>query len=188
MKTKDYSPIYRIMHWAIATCILLLLVTIFLRLTWMNKSNMAEIIENYLSTTDQSLSYDQAIMLAKKIRQPMWDWHLYFGYVLVGLFSIRMFLPLFGQMKFSSPFDKSLSMKEKFQNWVYLIFYACVATSLITGLVIVFGPRDIKHSMETVHVLSIYYLLAYIVIHFTGILWAEMTNQKGVISKMFSGK
>ena len=99
-KTK-YSKIYRIIHWAIAVTFILLLITIFLRLTWMNKNNVAGIIEDFLGDTGQSLSQDQLIVLAKKIRKPMWDWHLYLGYVLTGLFCIRIILPLFGEMKFA---------------------------------------------------------------------------------------
>lgn len=49
MKTNNYSPIYRIMHWLIAICLILILATIFLRLTWLNKNNVADIINNYLS-------------------------------------------------------------------------------------------------------------------------------------------
>jgi cytochrome b len=90
-------------------------------------------------------------------------------------------------MKFSNPFNKQLTLKEKFQYGVYLIFYGCVAISLITGLIIELGPKNLKKSMEEIHVLSIYYLLGFIVIHLGGVLLAELTNQQGIISKMISG-
>jgi cytochrome b561 len=187
MENKTYSTVYRIMHWAIAISMLLLLITIFLRLTWMNKNHVADIIQNYLSTTDQTLSRDQAIILAKKIRKPMWDWHIYIGYVLVGLYSIRLLLPFFGQMQFSNPLKKELTVKAKFQYWVYLIFYACVAISLITGLIIEFGSENLKKPMEEIHVLSIYYLLAFIFLHLGGVILAELTTEQGIISKIVSG-
>ena len=187
MKNREYSAIYRIMHWSIAICMTLLLVTIFLRLTWMNKNNVALIIQDYLATTDQKLTQNQLITLAKKIRKPMWDWHIYIGYALVGLYSIRIALPFFGQMKFSNPFNKDLGIKEKFQYWTYLIFYVCVAISLITGLIIVLGPKNLKEPMEEIHVLSIYYLLAFIVIHLSGVFFSELTTQQGLISRIVSG-
>ena len=187
MKNKNYSAVYRIIHWSIAISMVLLLITIFLRLTWMNKNNVAEIIQNYLNTTDQSLTQDQLIVLAKKIRQPMWDWHIYLGYVLTGLFIIRFFLPFFGEMKFQNPLNKELISKEKFQNWIYLIFYVCVVISLSTGLLIKFGPKELKNPMEEIHVLSIYYLIAFIILHVGGVLWSEFTNQKGILSKIVSG-
>jgi cytochrome b561 len=188
METKNYSAIYRIIHWSIAICISLIIITIFLRLNWMNKNHVADIIQNYLSTTDQTLSQDQLIVLAKQIRKPMWDWHIYIGYVLVGLFGIRLLLPLFGEMKFSSPFSKVLTPKEKFQHWVYLIFSVGVTVSLITGMLIEFGPKTLKVQMEEIHKFSIYYLIAFVVIHIGGVLLAELTNQQGIISRIVSGK
>ncbi len=185
-KTK-YSKVYRIIHWAIAVSFLLLLITIFLRLTWMNKFNMAAIIQEYLNGTDQTLSQEQLITLAKKIRQPMWDWHIYIGYVLVGLFSIRFILPSFGRMKIQNPFDKNLSTKMKLQKWTYIIFYFCVIVSLITGLIIELGPKEFKKPMEEIHILGIYYLIAFIAIHLAGVLIAEFTDQKGIISRIVSG-
>ncbi len=113
---QSYSKIYRIIHWAMAISFILLLITIFLRLTWMNKNNMAGIIESYLSETSQVLSQDQLIILAKQIRAPMWEWHIYIGYFLVGLFCVRFLLPFFGRMKISNPFVKRLNTKEKFQK------------------------------------------------------------------------
>jgi cytochrome b561 len=187
MENRNYSTSYRIIHWAIAICFILLSITIFLRLTWMNKDHVADIIQSNLADTGQSLSRDQAIALAKQIRKPMWDWHIYLGYVLVGLYCIRMAVPFFGEMRFSNPLRKELPAKVKFQYWVYLVFYACVAVSLITGLFIEFGPKNLKEPMEEIHVLSIYYLLTFIVIHIGGVLMAEFTTQKGIISNVVSG-
>ena len=165
-----------------------LLLTIFLRLTWMNKENVADIIQTYLAGTDQSLSRDELIVLAKQIRKPMWDWHIYTGYVLSGLFALRFALPFFGSMKFASPFKKHLSVKVRFQYWVYLIFYACIVVSLATGLSIEFGPKNMKKTMESIHVLSIYYFVPFLVIHLGGVLIAEFTSHPGIISRVISGK
>lgn len=188
MEQTDYSKVYRIIHWMIAISFTLLLLTIFLRLTWLNKFNVAAIIQNYLSGTDQELSQEQLVVLAKNIRQPMWDWHIYIGYALVVLFSVRFILPAFGQMRFQNPFTKNLSVKAKFQKWSYLIFYTCFLISLYTGLIIELGPKELKKTMEEIHVLGIYYLIAFIGIHIGGILMAEFTNQKGIISRIISGR
>lgn len=187
MEKTKYSKVYRIIHWTIAISFLILLLTIFLRLTWMNKYDVAAIIQDYLKDTDQVLSQEQLITLAKKIRQPMWNWHIYIGYVLVGLFSIRFILPAFGHMKIQNPFDKNLSIKMKFQKWTYIIFYFCVIISLATGLIIVLGPKEFKKLMEEIHVLGIYYLIAFIAIHLAGVLIAEFTDQKGLISRIVNG-
>ena len=187
MENTKYSKVYRIIHWTLAVSFFLLLITIFLRLTWMNKYNMAAIIQDYLSGTDQVLSQEQLIDLAKKIRQPMWNWHIYIGYVLVGLFSIRLILPAFGYMKIQNPLGETLSTKMRFQKWTYIIFYFCVIVSLVTGLIIELGPKELKKPMEEIHVLGIYYLIAFIGIHLAGVLIAEFTDQKGIISRIVGG-
>ena len=51
MEKRSYPAIYRIVHWAIAVSFMLLLITIFLRLTWMNKYNVAAIIQDQLAVT-----------------------------------------------------------------------------------------------------------------------------------------
>ncbi len=187
MENKDYTIIYRIMHWAIAISMIFLLLTIFLRLTWMNREHIADIIQSYLATTNQSLSGEELIVLSKQIRKPMWEWHIYLGYVLTGLFCIRLALPFFDKMKFSNPFNKQLVLNEKFQYWVYLVFNTGVAISLVTGLIIKFGPKTLKSTMEEIHVLSIYYLITFLIIHFGGVLLAEFTTQHGIISRIISG-
>ena len=188
METRNYSKVYRILHWLIAFSFIFLLITIFLRKTWMEKNHVAEIIQAFLADKSYpALPEDDAILLAKKIRKPMWDWHIYLGYVLTGLYCIRLAVPFFGEMKFSSPFKAGLDMKTKFQFWVYLVFYACTAVSLITGLIIEFGPKDYKKPMEEIHELSLYYLLGFMILHFGGVLIAELTSDKGLVSRIISG-
>lgn len=189
MQTRNYSKTYRILHWLIAFAFLLLLITIFLRKTWMEKNHVAEIIQTFLKDNGYAaLPQDEAISLAKKIRKPMWEWHIYLGYFLTGLYCIRLAVPFFGKMKFSSPFKAGLNTKTKFQFWVYLVFYACTAVSLITGLIIEFGPKAYKKPMEEIHELSLYYLLSFMILHFAGILIAEFTSNKGLISRIISGR
>jgi len=188
MENRNYPLIYRIMHWAIAITMLLILFTIFLRLTWMNRDNMANIIKNYLSTTDKTLSEKEIMTLARQIRKPMWDWHIYLGYVMTGLYILRISLPFLGQMKYSNPLRKELSGKLKFQFWVYIVFYLCLATSLFTGLMIEFGPESLEKPMEEIHVLSIYYLVTFLILHIGGVLLAEFTSDKGILSRIVSGE
>ena len=154
----------------------------------MNKNHVSQIIQTYISTIGVSLTQEQSITLAKAIREPMWEWHIKIGYILTALFSIRFLLPLIGSCKFSNPFQKLLSAKEKFQFSVYIVFYACIVITLTTGLLIEHGPKSITDTAEDIHVLSIYYLITYLILHLGGVIMAELTNQQGIISKMVSGK
>ncbi len=187
MEQREYSRIFRVMHWSIAICMILLLCTIFLRMTWLNKEHVADIIQQFMVDKNTNFTRDELIILAKQIRKPMWNWHIYLGYAITILYIIRMSLPFFGHMSFSNPLNKTLSPKVKFQYWVYMIFYGCLAISLITGLIIEWGPKIYKKPMESVHVLSIYYLVAFMVLHVGGVIWAELHDYKGLISRVISG-
>lgn len=186
--TKDhYSRLYRIMHWAIAITFLLLLLTVFLRLTWMNKENVADIIKPFMVEKGIELSDGDAIILAKKIRKPMWEWHIYFGYALTGLFAIRFLLPLAGQMKFQNPRENGLTNLQRFQRYTYWVFYLCVIVSLVTGLIIELGPKEYKKNMEAIHELSLYYLIPYIILHIGGVLRTEFVEKRKIISEIIGG-
>ncbi len=187
MNTRKYSPVFRIMHWLIAICMILLLVTVFLRLGWMNRDHVAAILNGELGKLNVAISNDEAVRIAKQIRKPMWNWHIYLGYALLGLYAIRMMLPFLGQMKFNNPFAEGATGVDRFKAWVYIAFYLLLGISLVTGLLIEIGPASYKKDLEAVHKLSLYYVIPFIVIHFAGILRAEFGKGKGIISRSISG-
>lgn len=187
MQARPFDRTFRIMHWLLAILMFLLLVTIFLRLTWLEKYSVAEIINAYAADQQIDISQDQAVSLAKKIRRPMWQWHEWLGYAITAVYALRMLLPLFGRMRFASPKQAGLDGQTRFQYWVYLVFYVLLGASLTTGLLIEFGPDAWHEAMEDAHKLSIYYLVAYMVLHLGGVLLAELTTLPGLISRVISG-
>ena len=139
----------------------------------MNKNNIADILVKELGERNIALDGEEAVKIGKAIRKPMWNWHIYIGYVLTGLYILRLIYMMVAEPQFKSPFNKLSSVREKFESWVYIVFYVLLGITLITGLLIVLGPKEYKHSVETVHVQALYWLLAFIFIHFAGILIAE---------------
>ena len=181
MKTS-YTLFDRILHWAMAFGILFIMLTVFLRLNWMEKNHVAAILTDNLSNLDIEVSKDQAIKIAKQIRKPMFDWHITIGYVVAVIFALRM---LFYD-KNKKPFNP-ITTKEKFQAWVYRIFYILLGITLITGLLIEFGPDSIYKTTEDIHKLTLYYIIPFLILHFVGILLAELGSKKGIVSKMIGG-
>jgi Ni,Fe-hydrogenase I cytochrome b subunit len=162
--------------------------TIFLRLNWMNKNNMAEILINELNQRNIQLDGEEAVKIAKSIRRPMWDWHIYIGYVLTGLYFLRLLLMAIKGAAFKSPFNKLSTLKEKIQSWTYILFYILLGATLITGLLIIWGPEAYEHTVEEIHVLALYWLLGYMFVHLMGIVIGELGEKKGIVSKMINGK
>lgn len=188
MEERKFSLINRFLHWAIAFALLFLLLTIFLRQNWMNKHHVADILTAKLAELDVALEDGQAVKIAKAIRKPMWDWHIYVGYVLIGLYFIKLLFMTIKGSVFLSPFAKASSAKDKFQSWMYILFYVLLGFSLVTGALIVLWSDMFKHALEDIHKLCDYWLLAFIVLHFGGILLGELGSQKGIVSRMINGK
>lgn len=186
LNTKYYPLAQRLLHWAIAFCILFMLFTVFLRLNWMNKNEVASIIDDGLKGINANVAHDDTVKIAKHIRRPMWDWHVYIGYVLIGLFALRMilFTIVKGTLKNE---DVKKSFKETTRIWVYRIFYFLLGGILLTGFLIVKGPDSIHKTMEEIHEYALYIVLVFVLLHFFGVLIAELTNQKGIVSGMING-
>ena len=167
--------------------ILLILATIFLRLTWLNKSNVAEIINQHLTQANVNLDKDSITKIAKDIRNPMWNWHIYIGYFIAGLFLVRFLLFAIGSFKFKNPFSAELNFKQKIQAWAYSIFFILLGITLCSG-VLMTNVESLKKTMEFVHELSLFYVIPFILIHFAGIFVSEHTDGKGIASKMIAGE
>ncbi len=187
-KANKFSLTHRLLHWGIAFGMLFMLLTILLRLGWMNKVHVADIILENTDPTKVRLTEDEAIVLAKKIRKPMWEWHVYAGYLLTGLYVLRLIYMVVSGRRFSAPRQKGLDLKEKMQAWAYTIFYVLMGASLATGLLIEFGPEAWHEFMEDVHAYGIWYLVAFIVLHLGGIVLYELGANTGIVSKMIGGQ
>ena len=89
---KKWSLNFRVWHWLHASVVLGLLGTVFLRKTFLSWRDNSEILSQKLLTMDISVSSEQAKVLAKSIRAPMWDWHIILGYGLAVLLLWRIAL------------------------------------------------------------------------------------------------
>jgi len=170
-----------------AFAILFLLLTVFLRLGWMNKDHFGSIVQESLKINGINISSADASAIGKNLRKPMWNYHVLTGYVLVGLYLIRAAITFYQGIGFKSPFAHDALGKDKFKAWAYIIFYVLFAISLSTGFMIVNGPKNYKEIMEVVHVKSLYYVVTFIILHVGGVLLADKGAEKGIVSKIISG-
>ncbi|WP_144206865.1 cytochrome b/b6 domain-containing protein [Shewanella donghaensis] len=186
-KDTRLSNIHRFIHWGLALSMLVMLTTILLRLGWMEKRHMAEIIQQGLFKIDLLITDKNAIVIAKNIRNVMFQWHLYFGYSVAVFVLLRfIYMAKYG-LQYPSAFDAKANIRQKFQAWVYWLFYLGITLSVVTGLLIEFGPAAIEHQMETVHKLALWYFIPFISLHLAGIILAEFGHDKGVVSRIISG-
>jgi len=187
-----YTKAHRILHWLIAAVFLFILLTVLLRQNWMNKNQIGEILLKQLSDKGVQLSKADSVKIGKAVRYPMWRYHVWSGYVLIGLYMIRMLVFRFQGVTFKSPFKKKLETKERFKSIIYVLFYICFGITLLTGILMVWLPRkeswrQLHQVAKLVHVQSLYYSVAFILLHLGGLVLGELGKDKGIISKMIHG-
>lgn len=176
---------HRFLHWGIALSMLVLLLTGFLRMNWMDKKGMAGTMSEYI----ENASKDQLIDAAVAIRAPMWEWHLIFAYIVFGLFLIRIIYMLVKGIRFPNPFNKKATLSDRFHGAVYILFYLLVAFSIFSGAMIEWGAKsDFRGIVKNIHKMGVYYYTAFILLHFIGVYWDEKTKKKGITSKMIGGE
>jgi hypothetical protein len=76
MREQRFNLAHRLIHWAIAFTVLFLLLTILLRMGWMNKDHVGNIIQQNLGKSNMHINTKDAAVIGKAVRKPMWNWHI----------------------------------------------------------------------------------------------------------------
>ena len=189
---QKWSLNFRLWHWIHAIVILGLLGTVFLRKTFLSWRSNSEILTNKLSGIDITVTADQAKMLAKSIRAPMWEWHILLGYTLAALvvWRIALFFTQSGKQNYQHL--KEENFHKKMVKLGYIAIYAVIAFMTVSGLVIHFYQelgllKDTAHDIKEIHELVYNALLIFVPLHILGVFVAENQDEKGILSAMVNG-
>jgi len=178
---------FRIWHWLHALVIIGLLGTVFLRKTFLSWRANSEILTEKLFDMDIDVTLEQAKILAKSIRAPMWDWHIYLGYALAALLIYRVVLFFTHKKK-----KEERSLHKKTVKLLYIGIYTILAFLTLSGFMILFYKelgfsRGFAHDIKELHEFSYNLVMIFIVLHLSGLIIAENRDEKGVISDMIHG-
>lgn len=193
---KKWSSPMRIYHWLNSVVVSLILITVVLRKTVLDKYSVNLKIQEFLTSNNFDLSKDQTMTLAKQIRLEMWEWHYIFGYMLSILIFIRIFLFFTKSGKTIIKDAFSFLTKEKKRNyWIkllYLAVYFSIFIISITGLLMHFykdlgWTHDTKELLESIHVAVMNIIIYFIPFHIVGVVLAENEDEKGITSDMING-
>ena len=92
---KRYQPLgLRVWHWLNALAVTGLLLTVLLHNTFLNPRKNAALIQEKLSASGTTVSIELARKAAGAMRERMFEWHYYFGFLLTGAFLIRVIVGL----------------------------------------------------------------------------------------------
>ena len=189
---KKWSLNFRLWHWIHATVILGLLGTVFLRKTFLSWKTNSVILTDKLSTMDLSITADQAKVLAKSIRTPMWEWHILLGYALAALVLWRIALFFTDSGKQNYTHLRKENFHKKLVKVGYIVIYVVLLFMTVSGLIIHFYQelglvKDTAHDIAEIHELVFNALLIFVPLHILGVFVAENRDEKGILSDMVNG-
>jgi len=189
---KKYDIGMRLWHWLNAVVMFGVIITVFLRDTFLDKHNVADILTDKLQHFGITISPENAILVAKAIREPMWQWHIYLGFGIFGLWIMRMFLfqTISGRINYMHLAEENLH--KKMVKLGYIGIYIATFLITISGIAIyyhdAFGiSKDFAHDIKELHEALFYGLLAFIPLHIIGVTIAENQDEKGIVSDMING-
>ncbi|MBO2011927.1 cytochrome b/b6 domain-containing protein [Hymenobacter negativus] len=203
---KDYRAPLRFWHWGNAALITLQLITILFQKVIVNSKSAVPEFQQALSKDSVAITAQQGRAFAHIISERIWDWHKYFGWAIVAFFVLRVFLQLIGpsELRFSArlmeimrryrlapPANKSETGKILFAKTTYALFYLFLTIMVVTGLILIYEDvsflRPIHHLAEETHNVTMYLIIGFIVLHVVGVVWAEIKEDNGLISRMIGG-
>ncbi len=185
---SHHSKLLRIWHWLNVVAITGLLGTFFLRKTFLSWRDNSAIVMEKLASLGVEVTAEQAKVVAKAIRAPMWEWPIIFGVMLAILLLVRLFI-LWREKGFGH--DDAGLMHMRMVHWGYKVFYLILIFMAVSGLIITWHEalgmsKDLAHSIKEVHELIAWTVVIFVPIHIAGVVIADSTDQKGIISKMIS--
>lgn len=195
--------------------ILGILATVVLRETYLNKHHNAAIVQSALADQHISITLEGATKVAKAIRGPMWEWHYYFGFVIVGLLILRgaLFIwqsdravwrqSLFGSRElrrcvFDADRRSKVDPRRYHMAWVYclyLVFYASLTTAALTGILLYlytfYGglglTKPTEHIFVDTHQIVGWFVVCFVPVHIAGVVIAEIRNKQHHVSDLIDG-
>jgi|LGVD01.1.fsa_nt_gb cytochrome b561 len=195
MQNKWSSPM-RIYHWLNSLIVTLLLITVVLRKTVLDKYLVNKKIQGFLSNNSIEIDKDLTMKLAKQIRSEMWEWHYVFGFILAALIIIRiaLFFTKSGKSVITDAFS-FMTKKKKPNYWIKLLYLAVYLSIFIistTGVLMYFykdfgWSHDTKEFLESIHVAVMNIIIYFIPMHIIGIVLAENEDESGITSDMING-
>jgi len=205
--TLDYTAPLRVWHWGNSLLVSGQLLTILFQRVIVNARSAVPEFRETLGRENITLTEKQARSLTHIISERIWEWHIYLGLALAAFWLLRVVLEVRGpsELRFSARLlavarryrlapadDKSDAASALFTRSTYALFYLFLTVMVLTGLVLTYHNEvaffdQIEHTAAEIHNVTMYLIIAFFVVHVVGVVWAEVTKDHGLISRMVGG-
>lgn len=206
--THDYSGPLRVWHWANWPLISWQLLTILFLKVILNLRSAGPEFQRVLGKEGITLSQQQARSLTHIIAERVWDFHVYAGLALAAFWLFRVALELRGparqrfttrliatarRYRLAPAAEHADARHALFAKTTYALFYLFLTVIVVTGLALTWADDvaflgGIEHTVKEIHNVTMYLILGFFAVHLVGVVWAELTKDHGLISRMIGGK
>ncbi|GGG51905.1 cytochrome b/b6 domain-containing protein [Hymenobacter glacieicola] len=196
----------RLWHWANTAVVSGLLLTILFLFVIVKMKTVGPEFQKVLATEGVTFSREQVRGLTRIVSHRIWDWHIGLGVALTALLALRVVVEVAqkGGQRFSVKLavarrifrqrgpDLQDSRHSLLVKYSYLAYYLMLVVMVATGLVLLYADdvealHQIEHTVEEVHNFTMYLVLAFTAAHLLGVVYAELTKNRGIVSDMIHG-
>jgi Ni/Fe-hydrogenase 1 B-type cytochrome subunit len=206
--THDYSAPLRVWHWGNAVLVAGQLLTILFLLVIVKPKALVPEFQQALGKSGGALNPDQGRAIAHIISERIWDWHTALGLALASFWAFWLVLQLttpperrftarlaaaVRHYRLAAPAKHASARHTLLSKLTYAAFYLLISVMVVTGLALTWADdvawlHSMEHSVKEVHNVTMYLIIVFVVVHVVGVVWAELTKDHGLISRMVSSE
>ena len=203
---QKHSVAVRTWHWITFLFITASMVTVLFASTLLNPRDNIGMVQEQLQKNGLTVTKDQAFSVSHEYEDKVWGVHKWIGFGIVFLLLSRLAIELVqpGEEKLRSRLKVAIAlykqkdaMKKVYRHFIgikltYTIFYVLILCMALTGLGMAFGrdlgiPRNVYGLIKEIHSIGQYCMYAFVLVHLGGVIVADNTEAKGIVSGMING-
>lgn len=197
----------RLWHWVNAALVSGQLLTILFQKVIVNAKQAVPEFQAAITKGGGTLSEQQGRAVAHVISERIWTWHVWLG-VALALFwlfwTVMQALDPAGRRfgarlraaaqryRLAAPAEHAAARHVLLAKLTYAAFYLFITLMVVTGLALIFADDvpwlgGLEHTAKEVHNVTMYLIIGYIALHVAGVVWADIYDDRGLVSRMVSG-
>ncbi len=203
---QKHSVAIRIWHWITFLFISGSMITVLFASTLLNPRDNIGLVQEQLQSKGVTVTHEQAFAVSHEYEDKVWNLHKWVGFGVAFLLFSRLVI------EFTQPSEEKLRYRLKsavglykqndenksvYRHFIgvkvtYSLFYILLFCMALTGLGMSFGrdlgfSRELYRTIKEIHSIGQYFMYAFVLIHLGGVIIADNSASKGLVSGMING-